>query len=234
MIKRFSRNTQGCDWVVGDIHGCFLKLHGHLQAMGFNPEQGDRLFSVGDLIDRGPESEHALAWLQQPWFFAVRGNHEVMACDFYRGAIGEAGYERNGGAWFIGLSDAEQYQFFEAFTRLPVAMEIETEHGLVGIVHAECPFPSWQEFVTELQRPDFDFSKIEYRATWSRELIEKAAAPNAHRQEIQQRGHIHGLHRLVVGHVPLEKPFKLGSIHYIDTSAVYGKAFTVLNLGNLV
>jgi len=28
----------------------------------------DRLFSVGDLVNRGSESEQVLGWLAKPWF----------------------------------------------------------------------------------------------------------------------------------------------------------------------
>ena len=54
--------TGGRDWVVGDVHGCFTTLREALLAIDF--EHGrDRLFSVGDLIDRGPNSIEALEWL---------------------------------------------------------------------------------------------------------------------------------------------------------------------------
>jgi serine/threonine protein phosphatase 1 len=77
-IAHFDRNTRGRDLIVGDIHGCFSRLGAHLNYLQFDPAR-DRLFSVGDLIDRGPESEHALEWLAQPWFHAVKGNHEEAA-----------------------------------------------------------------------------------------------------------------------------------------------------------
>jgi len=75
-FKHFERNTQGRDFAVGDIHGHFTRLQAALEAVDFAPEV-DRLFSVGDVVDRGPESERVLDWLAQPWFFAVQGNHEA-------------------------------------------------------------------------------------------------------------------------------------------------------------
>ncbi len=42
-------------WVVGDIHGCFSMLMKRLRECRFDPQQ-DLLVSVGDLIDRGPDS----------------------------------------------------------------------------------------------------------------------------------------------------------------------------------
>ena len=65
MTRSVERNPAdgGTDWVVGDVHGCFETLRQALAAIDF--EQGrDRLFSVGDLIDRGPNSIEALEWLE--------------------------------------------------------------------------------------------------------------------------------------------------------------------------
>lgn len=75
-------NTSGKDYVIGDLHGCYTLLERLLVAVDFNTKC-DRLFSVGDLIDRGPESLRCLQLLDEPWFFAVQGNHELMLLDFF-------------------------------------------------------------------------------------------------------------------------------------------------------
>ena len=54
-MPRLAQNTVGRDIAVGDIHGCFTELQRGLDTIGFDPCT-DRLFSVGDLVDRGPES----------------------------------------------------------------------------------------------------------------------------------------------------------------------------------
>ena len=81
LIKRFAANTPGRDFAVGDIHGHFTRLQAALDAAGFNPAV-DRLFSVGDLVDRGPECEDVIKWLNKPWFHPVRGNHDDYVCRF--------------------------------------------------------------------------------------------------------------------------------------------------------
>lgn len=65
-------------WVVGDIHGEYQLLQSRLHQLSFFPEI-DLLISVGDNIDRGPESLDVLRLLNQPWFTSVKGNHEAMA-----------------------------------------------------------------------------------------------------------------------------------------------------------
>jgi len=74
-VARYGINTTGRDFVVGDIHGMFPALEELLASVEFDGDR-DRLFSVGDLVDRGPLSKHAPDWLAHPWFIACRGNHE--------------------------------------------------------------------------------------------------------------------------------------------------------------
>ena len=80
MIKRFSKNLVGRDFVVGDIHGAFTKLKQALEKIEFNTEV-DRLFCVGDLVDRGGENEQATDWLFKPWFHTVRGYFTIKELD---------------------------------------------------------------------------------------------------------------------------------------------------------
>ena len=70
-------NDRGRDFCIGDLHGCRQMLDQLLTAVDFDPQR-DRLFSVGDLIHRGPESAACLCLAEQPWFFPVMGNHEAM------------------------------------------------------------------------------------------------------------------------------------------------------------
>lgn len=82
--QRFPTNPSGRDFVVGDLHGCLDLLQAQLERVGFDTGCG-RLFSVGDLVDRGPDSMGCLRLLREPWFHAVRGNHEDMLLDYAYG-----------------------------------------------------------------------------------------------------------------------------------------------------
>jgi hypothetical protein len=102
-FRRIAANTRGRDLAVGDIHGHFQRLQQCLDGVGFNPAV-DRLFSVGDLVDRGPHSAQALDWLAQPWFHAVQGNHESLAINHLRGGRLDLDmYRAAGGGWFLDL-----------------------------------------------------------------------------------------------------------------------------------
>ena len=52
-------NRHGRDYVIGDLHGQWQALQRALGEVAFDPAR-DRLFSVGDLADRGPDSLRCL------------------------------------------------------------------------------------------------------------------------------------------------------------------------------
>src|SRR5699024_9128478 len=139
-------NAAGRDFVVGDIHGCFYQLDALLERIGFDRDR-DRLFSVGDLIDRGPDSERAADFVGAGWFYAVRGNHEQMMLD----AVAEGGdaawlWHMNGGDWFESLDTAERERMIEQAASLPYAIQVAIDAGRsAGLVHAQMPAMAWPD-----------------------------------------------------------------------------------------
>lgn len=95
-------------WLSGDIHGCLEQLRRKLWHCRFDPWR-DLLISVGDVIDRGPQSLRCLQLLEQHWVRAVRGNHEQMAMDALASRQMSL-WLINGGDWFIALADNHQKQ----------------------------------------------------------------------------------------------------------------------------
>jgi len=75
--RRFPLNQAGQDWFVGDLHGEYTLLMQSLERVGFDSTR-DRLFAVGDLIDRGPDSRRCLELLKEDWFHSTLGNHEQV------------------------------------------------------------------------------------------------------------------------------------------------------------
>ena len=82
-LKKFCANHEGRDFVCGDIHGQLRQLYQAMADVSFDPKV-DRLFSVGDLVDRGAQSKDVFELLHESWFHAVRGNHETMMFDAYQ------------------------------------------------------------------------------------------------------------------------------------------------------
>jgi serine/threonine protein phosphatase 1 len=207
-IKHFGPNEFGKDFVVGDVHGCFNLLTLALESAGFNAEH-DRVFSVGDLVDRGSQSADALQWLEYPWFHAVRGNHEQMAIDFNSNNWDAGNYIQNGGAWFVELSPIERARYADAFDALPIAIDIETSKGLVGIIHADCPVKKWADLEELLS--DGNAETFAMRCLWSRDRIAS-----------RDCSLIHGVHTVIVGHTIVLESMKFGNVLYIDTGAFIG------------
>ncbi len=65
-------------YVIGDIQGCYSSLQKLLEKVAFDPAQ-DVLWSVGDLVNRGPDSLSVLRFFKQLGKHAkvVLGNHEM-------------------------------------------------------------------------------------------------------------------------------------------------------------
>lgn len=60
-------------YVIGDIHGCYLTLIKLIDKIGHN----SIIYSVGDLVDKGPDTCKVLDFVQSlPNFKMVLGNHE--------------------------------------------------------------------------------------------------------------------------------------------------------------
>ena len=150
-------NLQGRDFIVGDLHGHPDVLRRLMDHVGFDYDM-DRLFSVGDLVDRGPNSAGALDLLDAPWFYPVLGNHDAMLlATLNLGHLREMGREeaqrtaayadlftRNGGwDWFrLYRMDEERCERWRsALTLVPLVRIVDagstTPAGRFQVLHAE-------------------------------------------------------------------------------------------------
>jgi serine/threonine protein phosphatase 1 len=72
--------------VIGDIHGCFHELQALLDRAGL--VDGDTIISLGDCVDRGPETPQVLNFFKEyPNAQVLMGNHERKHVRGSRGEI---------------------------------------------------------------------------------------------------------------------------------------------------
>lgn len=200
-------------WLMGDLHGCFTVLMSELKTVKFNPYK-DLLISIGDMIDRGPESLKCLELLHQKWFVAIRGNHEQMAMEALERRQLSL-WALNGGEWFDRCSPVQKaatQRLLQECRQLPYIIEVDTDSAIHVIAHADYPAAQYQ-----WQR-EVDW----HRVLWDRQRLSDHLA-GTHTA-------ISGADHFWFGHTPLKRRYDALNQHYIDTGAVFGGSLTLVQL----
>ncbi|CAB3757330.1 metallophosphoesterase [Paraburkholderia solisilvae] len=201
-VQHHPANRVGRDFVIGDLHGCVDALRYLLREIVFDPAR-DRLFSVGDLVDRGMQSEEALALLDKPWFYAVLGNHEDTLCGVAEGRLRRKWWYDIGGQWGEALSDERLRDYAQRLRLLPLVRVVGSGSERFNILHAEF-FGS----DADLDRGDFS-NPVRQRLLWGRDL----ALGN------YDSARVRGLSRTYCGHTPVRDVVEVGAQMFIDTGA---------------
>ncbi|WP_103670178.1 metallophosphoesterase family protein [Pseudanabaena sp. BC1403] len=121
--------------VFGDIHGQFdglMKLIDFIKC-----GSSDKLFFLGDLIDRGDRSADVVKWIIENGHTCLKGNHEQMCLDAFssnEGSLIWKGWLLNGGANTLASygEDSLPEAHLEWMQQLPLYVDL----GDVWLVHA--------------------------------------------------------------------------------------------------
>ncbi|HVX16349.1 MAG TPA: metallophosphoesterase family protein [Pirellulales bacterium] len=112
---------------IGDIHGCYSALLALVGAVGLGSD--DLLITLGDYVDRGPDSAGVLDWLierrRKGNLVSLLGNHERMMLDSrtnevsrecwlsYGGEATLVSYQMRGGEGDLDDVPDEHWEFLE-------------------------------------------------------------------------------------------------------------------------
>ncbi|PSW06652.1 metallophosphoesterase [Photobacterium lipolyticum] len=212
-------------YFISDIHGQFDLLMDVLNEIEFRfPVDGriqDRLFILGDLIDRGNQSLSVLGAAQyNPAIVSLVGNHEMMAIKALSGdAQNMLLWAYNGGLW---REDHDPYHvaaMLRYAAARPVAITLEIGGDRIGLVHAGVPAHyDWDALVTTidngtLSETDLDFM-LSDRSTFQSGITTK----------------VQGIDAVLHGHNIVEQlqPVVRGNRCYIDGGMAYGDRALVL------
>lgn len=124
-------------YAVGDIQGCYDSLMKLLKKARFDPEK-DELWSVGDLINRGPKDYRVLKYCMSlgDRFTCVLGNHDLH---FLAIALGYFEIKRND--TFKEVLNAPDLEEIVSWLRKQKLAHYDSERDIL-MVHAGVP-PQW-------------------------------------------------------------------------------------------
>lgn len=122
-------------WAVGDLQGCLDPLRRLLDAAHFDPA-ADRLWLVGDLINRGPESLEALRFVRGLGDAAITvlGNHDLHLL-----AVAFGGHGLRKKDTLAAILEAPDRALLLDWLRTRPLLHFDADHDAV-LVHAGIPF----------------------------------------------------------------------------------------------
>lgn len=209
-IRHFEANKRGKDFVVGDLHGCLDELLNLLAHAGFNPKR-DRLFSVGDLVDRGERSADCLGLLDKPWFFAVRGNHEQMLLDHWREPQQTPAFDPG---WLQSARPDQIADWARLISALPYVIKVGQGEEAFYLMHAELWENSALLTAEMVEQARFkDPLQARSKALWSRHII------SSHWRGSAMKFHSPQLPKIFCGHTIVQMPMIVERAIYLDTGA---------------
>ena len=137
---------------IGDIHGCHLEFAELLARVA--PAREDRVILLGDLINRGPDSNKVLDLARAAGATSLLGNHELRLLKYRR--TGDKKLLKQGDLETMAKLRPEDWAFFEA---MPLTVE-ESSIDTVFVHGGFLPNEPWQkqpaEVVTRIQVLDRD------------------------------------------------------------------------------
>ncbi|GGF67605.1 metallophosphoesterase [Alteromonas lipolytica] len=215
LSKHISISNDKRVFVVGDLDGDFTRLQTQLDKVNFDPSQ-DVLFSLGDIIDRGPDSVKLIDYMQEIGAHVVLGNHEHMMLEslLSRDTFALRLWTQNGGKWHQTTPFQTLVGMCKWLLQQPLAYTVEYQGHTIGISHTLPPTWSWTTLPGNTEACVMPL-------LWDRERFTKR------KHQVN-----HGVDFSVHGHNSTPSCIWIGNSLHIDTS-YYGHP-TVINLADTI
>lgn len=210
-------------FVFGDIHGRYTTFQRLLDLINYDTST-DVIYSVGDMIDRGPDSVPVVEFFQQPHCHAILGNHEQMvlnAADWKAvwmdpwtgGPTTLASLEKHGHnvKWLARICAG-----------LPVCLDVgdDTQSGAFRLIHAESPLEWSEEKLLNYLTHTTRLEAAEGRLLWGRSDIERvidSIAASADSDVVSVAQH-RSARAVFCGHTPVSDVVNAFNVNWIDTA----------------
>lgn len=202
---------EGRTLIIGDIHGCLREFS--LLVEQFNPQPEDRILTVGDLFNRGPESIKTIKLAQSLGVRSVMGNHEKRFLKAWK----------SGDVSSLSGRDRETFKklkpkHLEWIATWPHVFKIPSLNALV--VHGGfVPGRKWRK-----QHPS-DVTYIQ--------VVDRKGRPAKRSHDPQARPWAdfwEGKRHVFYGHTPREEPLLHARATGLDTGCVYGYQLSAVSL----
>ena len=124
-------------FVIGDIQGCYKELKSLLKLI--DPNKENKFFCVGDLVNRGPESEKVIEYVLENKIKSVLGNHDLHLMAIL---IGVKEHNDKKDTMHKILNKNKSIEIIEHLLTFPFAKVLSHQNKKSLVVHAGI-LPTW-------------------------------------------------------------------------------------------
>jgi serine/threonine protein phosphatase 1 len=209
-------------FALGDVHGELEKLKEVLKLSNFNYEE-DELISLGDLVDRGPDSYGVVEeLLKVKNLIAIRGNHDNEWLKFIK--TGHNALINQGGRQTITSYENAEKDFsvhLDFFKYKQINYHIDEDNNC--FVHGG------------FNRHENIRTQAEHVLYWDRDLFLSALSYSAMKDNRYKFKMLDNFNKVYVAHTPTTYwnssiPMKAANIINLDTGSGKGGLLTLYNL----
>jgi len=214
-------------FIVGDLHGRYQSFLNLLEEADYD-EDNDIIYSVGDMIDRGPKSYEVIKYFTtMPNAYSVMGNHEYMMMTDSWYSVWVA----NGGIKCMDSlrSNGKDHEWLiEQVKDLPWIIEVgdDNDENAFRIVHADYD-PLYDDNTAERVLSEATNEEGEFNGEdnniqsliWGRSTITEAMTNLSNMKPLTYYMEFHTDRKRhnYVGHTPIKRITTVKDITFIDT-----------------